>query len=101
DSRFPFPALGLVHVANEIVQRRPVRVTEELEISVRATPLEPHPRGRQFTIRTETVVGGELVWEEGSTILKRGGESAEQAGRGKEPDQPPELPVTATWRLPG
>ena len=76
DSRFPFPALGLVHVANEIVQHRPIRATEELEISVHATPLEPHPRGRQFTLRTEVRVGDELVWEESSTILKRG-ESSE------------------------
>ncbi len=99
DRRFPFPALGLVHVANEIVQHRPVLVTEELQISVHASPLEPHPRGRQFTIRTETRVGAELVWEEGSTILKRGG-SSEGPPRG-ERQEPPELPVTATWRLPG
>ena len=98
DKRFPFPALGLVHIANEIVQRRPIRVTEELEIRVHATPLEDHPRGRQFTLRTEATTGGELVWEEGSTILKRG-----EGGDGSRSDreEPPELPVTATWRLPG
>ncbi|HEY1592882.1 MAG TPA: MaoC/PaaZ C-terminal domain-containing protein [Solirubrobacteraceae bacterium] len=99
DSRFPFPALGLVHVANEIVQRRAIRATEELEISVRATPLEPHPRGRQFTIRTEARAGGELVWEEGSTILKRG--DGGSPGSRSAPEAGEELPVTATWRLPG
>ncbi len=98
DSRFPFPALGLVHVSNEIVQHRPIRVTEELDIDVRATPLEPHPRGRQFTLRTEARAAGELVWEEGSTILKRGEPSGERGERDREPA---ELPVTATWRLPG
>jgi hypothetical protein len=98
DSRFPFPALGLVHVSNEIVQHRPIRVTEELDIDVHATPLEPHPRGRQFTLRTEARAGGELVWEEGSTILKRGEPSGE---RGDRDSAPAELPVTATWRLPG
>jgi acyl dehydratase len=103
DGRFPFPALGLVHVSNEIVQHRPIRVTEELEVSVHATPLEPHPRGRQFTLRTETRVGDELVWEEGSTILKRGQASEEEGGGGhkKAREHPPELPVSATWRLPG
>jgi acyl dehydratase len=99
DGRFPFPALGLVHISNELVQRRPVRVTEELEISVRATPLEPHPRGRRFTLRSEARVDGELVWEEGSTILKRGG--ASEGGSAPERERPEELPVTATWRLPG
>jgi acyl dehydratase len=102
DGRFPFPALGLVHISNELVQYRPVRVTEELEISVRATPLEPHPRGRQFTIRSEARVGGELVWEEGSTILKRGAAPEEgRAGGAEQREQSRELPVTATWRLPG
>ena len=99
DRRFPFPALGLVHVANEIVQHRPVLAAEELQIGVHASPLEPHPRGRQFTIRTETRVGDELVWEEGSTILKRGGSS--EGGPRSERKPSPELPVTATWRLPG
>jgi hypothetical protein len=100
DSRFPFPALGLVHVANEIVQHRPIRATEELEIGVHATPLESHPRGRQFTLRTEARAGGELVWEEGSTILKRGGESSDEGDKPRS-EPPSELPVTATWRLPG
>jgi acyl dehydratase len=100
DKRFPFPALGLVHIANEIVQHRPILVTEEFQIRVHATPLEPHPRGRQFRLRSEASVGDELVWEEGSTILKRGG-SSEEGGRRSEREQPVELPVTATWRLPG
>jgi acyl dehydratase len=100
DRRFPFPALGLVHIANEIVQHRPILVSEELVISIHATPLELHPRGRQFTIRTEVAAGGELVWEEGSTILKRGG-SSDEAARKPAGGQPGELPVAATWRLPG
>ena len=100
DRRFPFPALGLVHIANEIVQRRPIRVTEELQIRVHATPLQEHPRGKQFTLRTEVTVGEEPVWEEGSTILKRG-ESAESGSGAPKREEPPELPATATWRLPG
>jgi acyl dehydratase len=99
DRRFPFPALGLVHIANEIVQPRPIRVTEQLEIRVHATPLEPHPRGRQFTLRTEAHAGDELVWEESSTILKRG--DGGSPGSRSAPEAGEELPVTATWRLPG
>jgi acyl dehydratase len=46
-------------------------------------------------------VGDEPVWEETSTILRRG-QSSEQ-DRAKRPDPPADqkLPVTATWRLPG
>ncbi len=39
DSSFPFPAIGLVHIANRIVQHRPISTTEKLDIAVRATPL--------------------------------------------------------------
>jgi acyl dehydratase len=97
DSSFPFPAIGLVHISNEITQRRPVRADETLSLKVWATPLEPHPRGRQFSVRTEVSVGGEIVWEEVSTNLKRGGGSGEPGERA----QREILPRTATWNLTG
>jgi acyl dehydratase len=105
DSSFPFPALGLVHIANRIVQHRPIRISEQLRIKVSAADREPHPRGTQFTLRSEARVGDELAWEESSTILRRGG-SAEGEGGARRRDRDPAedvlpLPVTATWRLPG
>lgn len=72
DPAFPFPALGLVHIQNVIEQRRPILADEALSIRVWATPLQDHPRGTQFTLRSEARAGDELVWEETSTILKRG-----------------------------
>jgi acyl dehydratase len=101
DPSFPFAALGLVHIANRIVQHRPVRIIEELLLKVWATDLKDHARGRQFTMRTETRVGEELVWEEDSTYLKRGGGSGEGGDKRGNGDEEPQLPVTATWRLPG
>jgi acyl dehydratase len=102
DSSFPFPALGLVHVANRIVQLRPIDASERLDLKVWATQLEPHPRGTQFTLRSEARSGDELVWEESSKILRRGGGSAEATGASRrESAADEELPVTATWRLPG
>lgn len=100
DPAFPFPALGLVHIENAIVQHRPILASETLGFRVWATPLEPHPRGRKFGLCSEARVGDELVWEETSTILRREGQGS---GDGQRPgdDQPDELPVTATWRLPG
>jgi MaoC like domain len=101
DGSFPFPAIGLVHVANRIVQHRPLRLGDELSITVGATPLEPHPRGRQFSLLTEVRVGEELVWEEVSTNLRRGS-GGDEAARGQiEPPSADDLPISATWRLPG
>jgi MaoC dehydratase-like protein len=100
DGSFPFPAIGLVHIENRITQHRPIRDSEVLSLRVSATPVEPHPRGKQFSVRTEASVDGEVVWEELSTNLRRGGGSGSGAGRSRERDaeQPP---ATATWRLPG
>ena len=103
DSSFPFPALGLVHIANRIVQYRPVLISEELQLKVWASDLAPHKKGTQFALRTVARVGDQVVWEESSTILKRGGggsgeDSAPASDQEPEPER--ELPVTATWRLP-
>jgi acyl dehydratase len=100
DGRFPLPAMGLVHIANTIAVRRPLRAAEPLSLRVWATPIEPHPRGRQFTVRTEARVGDELVWEESSTNLSRGkgaGDGAEAVVVASGED----LPAAATWRCPG
>jgi len=122
DSSFPFAALGLVHIANRIVQRRPLGVAEQLQIKVWAAGLQSHPRGTQFTLRSEARVADELVWEDASTYLRRGDppegssradregaadggsrEGAAEGGSRPSPEQPPEdeLPVTATWKLAG
>ena len=100
DPGFPFPALGLVHIANRIVQHRRLLASEVLALRVRATPLEPHPRGTEFTLRSEASVEEELVWEEDSTILKRGPASDDAPPRADR-EEPHELPVAATWQLPG
>jgi acyl dehydratase len=103
DASFPFPAIGLVHISNQITQHRPIGADETLALRVSATGLEPHPRGRQFSIRTEASVDGELVWEEVSTNLRReggGGSSASETPERQSSDRE-RLPATATWRLPG
>ena len=99
DPTFPFPALGLVHIQNSILQRRPIMADEVLSLRVWATALQAHPRGSSFTLRSEARSGEELVWEETSTILRRGEGSGQ--GRSKEERAADDLPVTATWRLPG
>jgi acyl dehydratase len=99
DPSFPFPAIGLVHIYNRIKQHRPIAVAEPLSVRVWATPIEPHPRGQQFSLRSEVRIGEELVWEEVSTNLRRGGGAEDARG----PEVPPaeDVPAAATWRLPG
>jgi acyl dehydratase len=99
DGSFPFRAIGLVHIYNRIQQHRAVGVGERLSLRVSATPPEPHPTGQRFSLLTEVRAGDELVWEEVSTNLRRGRRSEAASA----PEVPPakELPVTATWKLPG
>jgi acyl dehydratase len=97
---FPLPAIGLVHIANRIEQHRPLDAGERLSVRVWATPLYPHPRGRQFMIRTEAHVGTELVWEAASTNLARG-RSDDSVDPPPGPPSTKSLPAAATWKLPG
>src|SRR3954452_15922401 len=99
DRRFQFGAVGLIHVANRIVQHRPVRLDERVAMHVSATALEPHPRARASTTVSEASVSDEVVWTDESTILKREAKNGEPGKRGEAPPEPP--PAGAQWRLPG
>jgi acyl dehydratase len=101
DPSFPFPAIGLVHISNQITQHRRIRADETLALRVWATPLEPHARGKKFSIRTEASVGDDVVWEEVSTNLRRGGGEGSAPQEGERQREAEQLPATATWRLPG
>jgi acyl dehydratase len=98
---FPLPIVGLVHIENRIVQRRPVTASEELALRVRAERLRPHDKGTQIDLVGEATVDGEVVWTGVSTYLRRGGggedssdgqapaEDSPQAGLGAPPDERP------------
>ena len=95
-ARAPFSAVGVVHIANRITQHRPLRLGEELALSVRVSELRPHRRGRAFDFLT--------------AVARR-----RRAGVGERVDQPQarrrrrvacatrwtfeDVPVTAEWRL--
>jgi acyl dehydratase len=97
DTSFPFPAVGLVHLANRIVQHRPIELSEPLDLRVSTTPLQTHSRGHTFALVTQARVGEELVWEDHSTMLRRG----EGDGDGGTREQQALPPRGAVWRLPG
>ncbi|HEV7176054.1 MAG TPA: MaoC/PaaZ C-terminal domain-containing protein [Solirubrobacteraceae bacterium] len=101
DGSFPLPAIGLVHIANKFTQHRPVGIGERVSLRVWATELEPHPRGTQFTLRSQARIGDELVWEEWSTNLRRGGGGNGKQGKAPDVASTEDLPAAATWKLPG
>jgi acyl dehydratase len=93
---FPLPLAGLVHVANHITVRRPIDAGNPLTLSVYATDLRPHHRGRQFDIVATVVVDGEQAWRGVSTYLRR-----ERQGERREAGGQPTRPVpSARWAVP-
>ncbi|MDT7572678.1 MAG: hypothetical protein QOE05_2852, partial [Actinomycetota bacterium] len=69
---FPFPLVGMVHVANSITLHRAVRADEQVSFRVQAADLRPHAAGRQFDLLAEVTVDGDVVWSSRSTYLRRG-----------------------------
>lgn len=96
---FPFPAVGLIHVANAITTLRSVAIDEAMDFSVHATDLRPHERGTQFDVVATAHVDGLEVWRDVSTYLRKAPSSAPRPAT-PEPT-PPTLPSgepTVTWR---
>ncbi|GAA1885204.1 MaoC/PaaZ C-terminal domain-containing protein [Asanoa iriomotensis] len=94
---FPYPVVGLVHIANRITATRPLDASERLDLSVRAVDLRPHERGKQFDVVAVASVDGVEVWRDVSTYLRRGRSSGAGGGAAAR-DVPP--PAAATWKVP-
>jgi acyl dehydratase len=100
---FPFPLAGSVHVANRITQTRALSLADELELRVHVANLRDHPRGKQFDMISEALVGGDVVWTDVSTYLRRGSsesspESSSESSPKPDRREPPA--PTASWRVP-
>jgi acyl dehydratase len=100
DGSFPFAPVGLVHIENRITVHRPIGIDEALSLRVFPGALEPHPKGRQFSILTEARAGDELVWEGSSTMLRRGS-GADAAAAGDAPERGTDASASTEWDVPG
>ncbi|MFV3404454.1 MaoC family dehydratase [Pseudomonas sp. NY15463] len=69
---FPFPLLGLVHLANTIEVLRPLGGIDGLRFAVHSENLQPHAKGGTFDLITEAEDGLGLLWRETSRMLVRG-----------------------------
>lgn len=96
---FPLALPGLVHLENAITVHRALSADDELDITVLAADLRPHPKGILVDLVTEVDSGGERVWEGRSTYLKRGRSQPDAPAPGASP-QLREGDPAALWRLP-
>lgn len=103
---FPTPLLGLVHLRNQLLQHRPVRVGELVDVEVRTRDLAPHRKGRTFeAVATIHAQDGEIIATDVSTYLAPGGDKHRRSGgsgseghRSSRPEFTPPAP-TGRWRL--
>jgi acyl dehydratase len=101
DTSFPFPAIGLVHIANRIELLRPLTAAEPFDLRVWAADLADHEKGRQFEIKAEASVDGAPAWRSSSTYLHRekGGSNGKTSPQRESAEEPRE--GHAVWDVPG
>ncbi|NNA91526.1 MaoC/PaaZ C-terminal domain-containing protein [Pseudomonas gessardii] len=68
---FPYPASGMVHLANRIRQHRRLQEGQALRLEVFAERWVAHPKGQALSIATQAYSAGELVWHSDSLYLRR------------------------------
>ncbi len=69
---FPYPASGMVHLANRIRQHQRLQEGQALRLEVYAERWVAHPKGQALSIATRAYSAGALVWEGDSLYLRRG-----------------------------
>ena len=87
-ARAPFSAVGVVHIANRIVQHRPLRLGETLALRVAGERAAAAPPRAHVRLRHRGARGRRAVWEGFATNLKRG-DGDETAARPAEFEEPP------------
>lgn len=96
---FPMPAMGMVHVSSRIVQQRPIREDESLDIVVWVEGQRQARKGCEADMITEIRIDGEMVWESVTTVLSM---AAKGHGQKSEPAPVPEPTPTRSvvWSMP-
>ena len=69
---FPFPLLGLIHLANSISVLRPLGGLGRLQIGVSVENLQPHAKGATFDLMTQANDQLGPLWQARSRMLCRG-----------------------------
>jgi hypothetical protein len=69
---FPWPGIGLVHLANSAKLIKRINVGDELRYEVRTGELYAHDKGQVFTLHARALRAGDVVWESTWTLLRLG-----------------------------
>ena len=100
DTSFPFPVMGLVHIANRIEVVQPMSAGEPFDVRVWAADMSEHERGTQFQIRAEVTASDAVSWRSSSTYLHR--EKSSNKERSQSPNGAASLSGGhAVWEVPG
>ncbi|POA20029.1 acyl dehydratase [Pseudomonas sp. FW300-N1A1] len=97
DKAFPFPLLGLVHLANRIRVLRPLGGVSRVCVSVRVQNLQPHAKGATFDLITRVDDALGLLWEAESQMLCKGVKLASEAIEPAADATAPMSEVTRWW----
>lgn len=69
---FPFPAIGLVHLENTIVQHAKLDSGDRLDVMAGFGAWITHEKGQAFTVESRIARAGQIVWESASLYLRLG-----------------------------
>jgi acyl dehydratase len=69
DAQFPFKALGLVHVSQQVSQMAAIAQDQRLTLRAYTTQAQWARRGMTFGLVTEALADGQLVWRGETTAL--------------------------------
>ncbi len=98
DARFPFAAMGLLHVANSISVHGVLSVADTWQVTVRPGRVRPHHRGQLFEIVTDVTAEQGTLWTERSELLALGPRRSVPRSEAELPERAPDGP--ARWTLP-
>jgi acyl dehydratase len=86
DPRFPFRALGLVHMAQRVTQTRTIPADATLDLRAYSTDARWEKRGMSFGLVTEARCDGTLVWRGETRALAPGKSQFSTAAGARGPD---------------
>ena len=69
---FPWPAVGTVHLGNNVKQYQRLNVGDELRMELSTGPLMAHEKGQVFTLEMRALRNDQLVWEGRQFLLRMG-----------------------------
>lgn len=97
DPAFPLPVMGLVHPRCRVIQHRPLRLGEQVELTAGVEGLREVRNGLEFDLVAEVVCDGETIWESRAATFSRTGTSM-----GRRPPEPdPSLDGSRPFVVPG